>query len=418
MRWLIATLTGIFAFVSYVERINISFAAEFMMRDLGLTKTEMGQVFGSFLWGYAIFQIPAGRLGDSVGPRITLTLAALAWGGLTILTGLIPKMFVVGSATILVLLVIVRFALGASEAATFPVGSRAIRNWTPPSERAFANAFLMAGSASAAATSGPLVTWIMLRLGWRSAFYLTSLLAFAISALWYLVATDKPRQHKWVSDKELQIIDAIETLPTKTAHSWIEMLRERNLLFLTLSYTCEGYILFIFVFWLYIYLVEVRGFSILNGGLVASLPWLTALVCAPLGGYVCDQLSKRWGRVRGSRAVIIIGYSLSGLLLFVAAELHSLAAVVAALCVSVGALYFAEPAFWATAVHFSREHAGAVSALMNTAGIVGGIVSTSLVPVIVKHYGWLPALSSGAVVGIACAILWLAIGRRELAVQS
>src|SRR5436305_11412615 len=93
VRWLIASLAGAFAFVSYVQRMNISVAAELMMPDLGLSKTEMGQVFSSFLWGYAIFQVPAGRLGDAIGPRITLSLAALLWGATTVLTGLTPKMF-------------------------------------------------------------------------------------------------------------------------------------------------------------------------------------------------------------------------------------------------------------------------------------------------------------------------------------
>src|SRR2546423_6402984 len=125
VRWLIASLTGAFAFVSYVERMNISVAAELMMPELGLTKTQMGQIFSSFLWGYAIFQVPAGRLGDANGPRITLALAALLWGATTVLTGLTPKMFAAGTAAMLTALVVVRFVLGASEAATFPVGSRA-----------------------------------------------------------------------------------------------------------------------------------------------------------------------------------------------------------------------------------------------------------------------------------------------------
>ncbi len=417
MRWLIATLAGVFAFVSYVQRMNISVAAELMMPDLGLTKTEMGQVFSSFLLGYAIFQVPAGQLGDAFGPRIVLALAALAWGGLTILTGLLPKMFATGSAAILVVLVIVRFALGASEAATFPVGSRAIRNWTPPSERAFANAFLMAGSASAAAVSAPLVSWLMVRLGWRPAFYVTSLLAFVIAAIWYAIATDDPREHRWVSEKELELINRGRTRSTTNPSSWSVILRDRNVLFLSLSYTCEGYMLFIFVFWLYIYLVEVRGFSMLNGGLVATLPWLTALACAPLGGYACDHWSERRGLFAGARIVIILGYSVSGLLLFAAAKLSSTPAVVAALCVSIGALYFAEPAFWATATHLSKENAGAVAGIMNTAGIGGGIVSTSITPIIVKHFGWLPALGSGAAVGIACAALWLVMGRSTRGTQ-
>jgi ACS family glucarate transporter-like MFS transporter len=393
--------------------MNISVAAELMMPELGLTKIEMGQVFSSFLLGYAIFQVPAGRLGDAIGPRITLALAAFFWGITTVLTGFLPRMFVAGTAAMLLVLVAVRFVLGATEAATFPVGSRAIRNWTPPSERAFANSFMMVGSASAAAASAPLVSWLMVHFGWRSAFYITSLFAFAIAAVWYIAVRDDPRQHKWVTENELRRIN-----PEQVGRPWhhaslFQVLRNRDILFLSLSYTCEGYVLFIFVFWLYIYLVQERGFSLLRGGLVASLPWLVAMISAPIGGFVCDRFSESRGRFAGARIVIILGYGLSGGLLFAAAKFNGRAAVIAALCVSVGALYFAEPAFWATAVHLSKENAGAVSGLMNTAGIVGGIVSTSLTPVIVKHFGWLPALGSGAAVALLCACLWLVIGRRS-----
>ena len=412
VRWLIASLAGAFAFVSYVQRMNISVAAELMMPDLGLSKTEMGQIFSSFLWGYAIFQLPTGRLGDAIGPRITLSIAALIWSIATVWTGLLPALFIAGTVAMLVCLVAVRFVLGASEAATFPVGSRAIRNWTPPSERAFGNAFMMAGSASAAAASGPLVSLLMVHFGWRWAFYITSLLAFAIAALWYVAVRDHPREHPWVRPKELRWINPDRPAAPVQRASLLELLRDRDILFLSLSYTCEGYVLFIFVFWLYIYLVEVRGFSMLNGGLVASLPWLTALVFTPIGGLVCDRLSELRGRFAGARIVIIVGYGLSGALLFAAAKFNGRVAVIAALCVSVGALYFAEPAFWATAVHLSKENAGAVSGIMNTAGIVGGIVSTSITPVIVKYFGWLPALGSGAAVAMTCAGLWLVIGRR------
>ncbi|HZQ96285.1 MAG TPA: MFS transporter [Candidatus Sulfotelmatobacter sp.] len=412
VRWFIASMAGAFAFVSYVQRMNISVAAELMMPDLGISKNEMGQVFSSFLWGYAIFQLPVGRLGDAIGPRITLALAALFWGLTTVLTGLLPRMFAAGSAALLIGLMAVRFVLGATEAATFPVGSRAIRNWTPPGERAFANSFMMAGSASAAAASAPLVSWLMVRFGWRPAFYITSLFAFAIAAVWYIAVRDDPRQHKWVSQQELRRIHPGQAERHTHPASLSQILGNRDILFLSLSYTCEGYVLFIFVFWLYIYLVEVRGFSLLHGGLAASLPWLAALASAPIGGFVCDRLSESRGRFAGARMVIILGYGLSGCLLFAAAKFHGRFAVIAALCVSVAALYFAEPAFWATAVHLSKENAGAVSGIMNTAGILGGIVSTSVTPVIVKYFGWLPALGSGAAVAVACAGLWLVIGRR------
>jgi ACS family glucarate transporter-like MFS transporter len=130
-----------------------------------------------------------------------------------------------------------------------------------------------------------------------------------------------------------------------------------------------------------------------------------------LGGLACDRISERRGRFAGARAVIMVGYGFSGLLLFAAALFNSRAAAVSALCVSVGALYFAEPAFWATAVHLSRENAGTVSGIMNTAGILGGVVSTSITPVIVTHFGWLPALGSGAAVALGCTGLWFLLGR-------
>lgn len=271
---------------------------------------------------------------------------------------------------------------------------------------------MVAGSASAAAVASPLVSWLMLRIGWENAFYLTSILAFGIALVWYVVATDFPAEHRWVSQRELEWIGSFSR---EAAHkrSFIQLLADRNILFLTLSYTCEGYVLFIFVFWLYIYLVEVRGFTMLSGGFIASLPWIAALLCTPLGGFACDRISAIRGRFAGARAVIMLGYGLSGVLLFAAASFHSRVAAVSALCVSVGGLYFAEPAFWATAVHLSRENAGAVSGLMNTAGILGGVVSTAITPVIVSRFGWLPALASGAAVAIACTVFWFVMGKRQ-----
>jgi MFS transporter, ACS family, glucarate transporter len=81
------------------------------------------------------------------------------------------------------------------------------------------------------------------------------------------------------------------------------------------------------------------------------------------------------------------------------------------LCVSVGSLFFAETGFWTAAVYLAGEHAGAVSGVMNTAGILGGIASTLLVPILVQRFGWLTALSSGAAMAILCTVLWWILGR-------
>jgi MFS transporter, ACS family, glucarate transporter len=188
-----------------------------------------------------------------------------------------------------------------------------------------------------------------------------------------------------------------------------------NVVLLSLSYVSEGYLLFMFVSWLYIYLVEVRGFSLANGGLVAALPWLAAIAATPLGGFLSDRMAVRFGRITSARILIMTGYSSSGLLLLVAALVHARPLAVMALCISLGSLYLAESSFWTTAVSISGNDAGVVAGFMNTIGILGGIASTSIVPPLIKHYGfagWIAAFSSGTAMGLFSAAVWWVLGRR------
>jgi MFS transporter, ACS family, glucarate transporter len=102
-------------------------------------------------------------------------------------------------------------------------------------------------------------------------------------------------------------------------------------------------------------------------------------------------------------------------LLLAAAEAHSRLSAVLALCVSLGSLYLAESSFWTTATAIAGNSAGVVTGFMNTIGILGGIVSNALVPVLLKHYGhqgWLIAFGSGTGMGLFCAVLWWILGQR------
>lgn len=147
------------SFISYLLRTNISVAAEVMMPDLGLSKVQMGQVFSSFLIGYALFQSLAGAIGDAIGSRLTLGAALLIWGLATIATGLVPHALVAGANSALISLIVVRFVLGVGEAATFPVGSSVVHRWMPPARQAFGNSLMFMGSCFGAAVATPLVSW-------------------------------------------------------------------------------------------------------------------------------------------------------------------------------------------------------------------------------------------------------------------
>jgi sugar phosphate permease len=93
------------------------------------------------------------------------------------------------------------------------------------------------------------------------------------------------------------------------------LLRDRNMLLISASYFLDSYVLAMFVFWFYLYLIDERGFSILESGAFSSLPWITALILVPAAGRVCDLLSARHGRRRGRRVVAMTALSISSVLL-------------------------------------------------------------------------------------------------------
>ena len=420
----LALLMG-FSFISYLLRVNISVAAEMMMPDLGLNAIQMGQVFSSFLVGYAIFQIPAGALGDTVGPRLVLGIAVLLWGFASIATGLVGHSLWMGTEWVVVSLCAIRFILGAGEAATFPIGASVVYKWLPRSQHARGNSLLFTGSALGAALASPLVSWLMLKTGWRGSFFITSMFAFASAPLWMWYVKDRRSETRDVKSPSFAELGSEASLQTEAIEpksldpeaiepkSVWRIMADGNIVLLTLSYVCEGYVLFIFVFWLYLYLVNVRGFSILKGGFMSALPWLTASVMTPFGGVLCDKVSARTGRLAGSRITIAIGYSLTGVLLLVAAGTPSRIASVTALCLSIGCLMGSEASFWSAASLLGGERSGTIGGLMNTTGVLGGILSTSLVPVLVAHFGWTAALGSGTAMALACPLLWVMIGREQ-----
>ena len=400
-RWILAMLAA-FTFVSYLLRSNISVGAELMMPALGLTKIDMGQIFASFLIGYAIFQIPGGVLGDRIGPKRTLGFSVLVWGVCTILTGLVAHSTGNRFLTPFAWLWAIRFVLGLAEATTYPVSARVVFNWIVPQKRAFATSLMLTGTSVGAAVASPLMSWLMVRIGWPAAFSITSIAAFLMAGVWFLFAADSPNV-------------PLERVPEHHSSTKLkDILKSRRVILLCLSYVSEGYVLFLFVFWLYIYLVEVRGFGMLQGGFVAALPWITGFCFTPIGGFFADRFAATRTRLAGSKYVVMVGYSASGLLLFAAAYSSQRFICIAALCLSVGFLMAAESPFWACATYFAgKEHAGTVSGVMNTAGILGGIASNLLIPLLVAHFGWLVALSSGAVMAFVCSLIWIAIGNEK-----
>src|ERR1700722_6332448 len=235
--------------MSYVLRMNISIAAKFMMSEFSLSQIQVGQIFSSFMVGYALFQLPLGMLGDRWGPRLTLALAGVSWGLATVLTALIPGKFVVAGASVFVTLLVIRFLLGVGEAATYPVSTLAISNWITPSNRGVSNAIVIAGASFGSTLTPPLISWLMVTHGWRSSFYLTGAVALAISLLWWVMASDSPEHHALLQNSSSGRATAAAAPDARAANksgpTWKSVLAKRELWILSISYMLDSYVLFI-----------------------------------------------------------------------------------------------------------------------------------------------------------------------------
>jgi ACS family glucarate transporter-like MFS transporter len=395
----------------YLLRMNISVAQHFMVPELGLSDVQVGQIFSSFMVGYALFQVPAGVWGDRRGPRFVLTVVVMSWGFLTLLTGLIPGLVVRGAAAAFASLLILRFMLGVGEAAMYPVAGRVVANWMPLAEHAFSNAVVMAGNTVGSALAPPLIAYLMQTFGWRFSFYLTGLFPLGIALLWWWQARDHPEQHPAVNREEIDLIAAGRTAKRSTGPvpSWWFLVKNWNIMFLCLSYFLTSYVMFVFVFWLYKYFVDVRKFTVMGGGWALSLPFSVATVALPSMGYLSDRLSARWGPLWGRRSVAMGCLVFCGFLLLVGEEAPGPWMAVTAISLSVACLFSTEGPYWSTVIRLGGPYAGAAGGLMNMVGNFGGAVSTAVVPFLVHLFGWFGALACGSVFAIIAAALWLLI---------
>ena len=383
--------------MAYVLRMNISVASPFMMTELNLDKIQMGRVFSAFMLGYALFQVPWGVSGDRLGPGRILTWAAIAWTITTLLTGVLPGWVVPAGTASLAILIGLRFLLGASQAAAYPVASRAISAWLPPSQRALSFSYLIVAMAFGSAFTPPLVSWAMSTFGWRASFYICALLAFGLTIAWKRVAGSQ--------------LDTAASTPAMTTASsaWWAPLKDSRVSILSLSYFFNSYVLFVFVFWLYLYMVEQRKMSILSGGVYTSIPFVLAMFFAPAAGVICDRLSIRYGPTLGRRIVATVALLSSALFLVLGIDVADQTLAVAGLSLAVAFLLCTEVAYWSASMDVGGDNAGTVGGIMNMAGNLGGVVSTALVPILVDRFGWPFAFQSAAGLSVVAAALWVFI---------
>ena len=414
VRWQILAMLTLIMAVTALGRLNLSIAGKYIQDEFGFGNHAMGWVLGAFAFGYAVFQVPCGWAGDRFGPRGTLTVAILWWAALTLLMGLVPVAHPGSWWNAAWIFGILRLLTGAGEAASYPNANKVVAFWTGAGERGFGSSLLFGGVGVGGIIAPLLFSRVVRDWGWRSTFLLCGSVAVAIAIAWYVYASNRPEEHPRVNSSELALITGFKAprarvTGVKGRTPWKKLLSSGSVWGLLISYFCHGYSPYIFYTWFFIYLVRVRGLTVVKGGLWGSTPFIAITLMAPLGGWLSDRSVRAYGHRRGRRTVAMMGMSLSALLLWAGGGAANNTLAISMLAVSAGFSAFAGASWWAACIDLTPNHSGSLSGLMNTCANIAGGIAPVLTAYVATAFGWTRALELGALITMAGGLLWLLV---------
>ena len=409
-RFLLAFWLFVLSAISFLDRTNISIASLQISSEYGLGNQRLGWIFSAFLIGYAGFQVPAGWLASRFGPRLVITLGVVWWGVATALTTVIP----VGIPQTVLLLIGVRFTLGAGEAVIYPAANQLVARWVPEQERGFINGLIFAGVGAGSGLTPPVLTWFILRYGWRSAFWFSAVIGVIAGAVWWWLARDTPEEDPRVSAAELRFIRAglVEDAAANSAPvviSWRAILSRRDLAAMSVSYFAYGYTAWIFFSWFFVYLAQVRGLNLKTSALFTMLPFLSMTIGSLGGGVLSDRLTRSYGLWVGRCGVASVAFFFTAVFLVLGSRAQSPQVAGVILAGGAGALYVSQSSFWSVSADIAGRSSGVFSSIVNMVGQIGGAVTASLTPWVAQRFGWTTSFAIAAALAVAGGVLWMTV---------
>ena len=353
--------------ITYIDRVNVATAASEIRRELSLSNTQLGLVFSAFAYPYLLFQVFGGWVGDRFGPRKTLFVCGLIWAGATILTGL---------AGSLLTLFMVRVLLGVGEGATFPVATRAMQSWTPPSRRGFAQGITHAFARFGNAVTPPVVAWLIALVTWRGSFVTLGCISIVWVCVWLWYFRDVPAEHKSMTPEML------EPLPNKGRPLTIERPKvpwgplTRRMMPVTIVYFCYGWTLWLYLNWLPSFFLNEYQLDIRESALFASAVFFAGVGGDLAGGELSDRILHKTGNVKAARRNVIIGGFLGSFVcmlpMFLTKDLTTITLALG------GAFFCAELVIgpmWSIPMDIAGKYSGTAAGLMNSGSALAAILS-------------------------------------------
>lgn len=421
VRWIVVVILTLLSIINYLDRGNLSVAAPLIMKDLHMNPAAMGVILSSFVWPYAVMNLPSGWAVDRFGTKLIMSIAVGFWSVVAVATGFMRTM---GT------FILTRVLLGIGESAMFPAAIKATNAWFPKHEKGFATSIYIAGTQVGLAISPILSTALMLAFGWQAMFVIIGCIGFLILIGWMILYKD-PQKHKWLSKEEFQyirstIVDSATSSDYKqpqvkiTLAQWVKLFGQFSTWAMIIGDFALQYLFWFYISWLPTYLEKSEHLSISKTGVYASLPFIAGTLGVLIGGKISDWfIAKGMTRLNGRRYTIALGAVLTAVALLITAFVHNQGLAITLLTIGMFTYSLCSAPIWALATDVveSDAYIASIGSIQNFGGFLGGAFAPIVTGILVASFGsFTIALIITAILAFISAIMYALLLKRTIRV--
>jgi ACS family hexuronate transporter-like MFS transporter len=392
-RWFYIGLAFLATVINYLDRQTLSVAAPLLRTELGFGDVEYSRIVFAFMLAYTVMNGVSGPVIDRIGTRWGYGLCMLWWSAAGALHAFARTPLHLG---------IFRFLLGMGEAGNWPAAVKVVSEWFPASERALASGIFNSGSAVGAVIAPPLIAWLVLTVGWQSAFWMVGATGFFWFAVWILVYRTPASASDAAPDAAPPVVG---------------LFRQRFVWSLTLAKVFFDPVWYFYIFWFPQFLSTRHGFGLAEIGAVAWVPFLSADLGNFAGGFFASGLLRRgWDVLAVRRAAFLVFPLLMTAAIPAVLSSEPLWAVLLVSVATFGYTGCSANMLAFPADGYPRNSLGSIWGLASMGSGFGGMVFSLLTGEVVAAYSYVPVfIGFGLMPLLASAILiaisWPALAR-------
>jgi ACS family hexuronate transporter-like MFS transporter len=379
-RWVVVALLFFATTINYLDRQIIGLLKPTLEKQFHWTEIDYGHIVTAFTAAYAAGLLIFGGIIDKIGTKLGYVISIILWSVAAMLHAIVKS--TTG-------FIVVRMGLGIGESGNFPAAIKAVAEWFPKKERAFATGIFNSGANIGAVTAPVLVPWILGIYGWQMAFIITGSIGFIWLVFW-LIFYEIPSKHKKLTTAEFEFIhsDAEEVVEgPQEKVKWATLLSKRQTWTFVAGKLLTDPIWYFFLFWLPSYFASTFNLDLKKPSLPLVIVYSATTIGSIGGGYLSSWLIKKGWPIFKARKISMLIFAICVVPIITARFATGIWEAVGLIALAAAAHQAWSATIFTTASDmFPKRAVSSVVGIGSMAGAIGGIFFPTLIGYILETY--------------------------------